>query len=463
MLCAAVFLMAAACSSGGRGDPAGAPPTPQGAAGPAGGATVGGGRRGPAQTDVVGLYRRLGLLAEAGETPFVGSLAFFSGRTADSTVMVLTVALANRALRFSREGDRYRAGYRVGIDVKRGAESIRSVTTDEAVRVLAFRETQRNDESILFRRIITLAPGTYDLRLSVRGDSVNNGSAIEATVGVPRLAAGAVSSPVAFYEATPRATRDSLPRILPTPRSTVVFGRDSLLPVYVEGYGDGGEFPVRIQVRSEGTPNVLWTDSVSLTRQQNLFSGVVNVPLQRLGVGVMVMRVNRIGGSDTLQAPLFVAFGEDLPVATFTEMLEYLRYFASAPRLGAMRDAPPEQRAALWAQFIRESDPVPQTPLHEGLRDYFARIAQANLRFREEGGPGWMTDRGRVFVALGTPDQILQPNMNDMNQRGRTEVWEYRQHRLSVVFVDQTGFGRWRMTLPSETEFETTARRVMVQ
>lgn len=463
LLGAAVFLLAAACSSGGRGDPAGAPPTPQGAAGPAGSATVGGARRGPVQSDVVALYRRLGLLAEAGETPFVGSLAFFGGRTVDSTVMVLTVSLANRSLRFSREGDRYRAGYRVGIDVKRGTEMIRSVTTDEAVRVLAFRETQRNDESILFRRIITLSPGTYDLRLTVRGDSVNNGSAIEATVGVPRLAAGAVSSPVAFYEATPRTTRDSLPRVLPTPRSTVVFGRDSLLPVYVEGYGEGSEFPVRIQVRNEGTPNVLWTDSVSLTRQQNLFAGVVNVPLQRLGVGVMVVRVNRIGGTDTLQAPLFVAFGEDLPVATFSEMLEYLRYYVSAPRLGAMRDAPPEQRAALWAQFIRESDPVPQTPLHEGLRDYFGRIAQANLRFREEGGPGWLTDRGRVFVALGTPDQILQPNMNDMNQRGRTEVWEYRQHRLSVVFIDQSGFGRWRMTISSETEFETTARRLMVQ
>jgi hypothetical protein len=74
-----------------------------------------------------------------------------------------------------------------------------------------------------------------------------------------------------------------------------------------------------------------------------------------------------------------------------------------------------------------------------------------------------MTDRGRVFVALGTPDQILQPNVNDLNQRGRTEVWEYRQHRLAVVFIDQTGFGRWRMTLSSETEFESTARRVMIQ
>lgn len=461
---AAIFagsLLLAACASGrGRGEPEGVRPDriePAAAA-------PGPNRRAPAQTDAVTLYRRLGLLAEGGETPFVGSLAFLAGKSTDSTLMVLTVSLANRSLRFTREGDRYRSGYRIGVEVKRGNDVVQSVASNEVVRVLAFRETQRTDESVLFRRTIALAPGTYDMRLTVRGDSVTNGSAIEATIGVPRLGDGALSSPIAFYEATPRTSRDSLPRFVATPRSTVVFGRDTLLPMYIEGYGAGPTFPVRVQVRPEGAPNVLWTDSLSLTRQaNNLFSGVVQVPLGRLGVGVMVARVNRIGGGDTLTAPIFIAFGEDLPVATFTEMLDYLRYYVSAPRLSAMRDAPPDQRAGLWADFIRVSDPIPETVSHEGLRDYFSRIAQANLRFREEGGPGWLTDRGRAFVSLGTPDQILEPNMNNLNQRGRTQVWEYREHRLQIVFVDQTGFGRWRMTLSSETEFEATARRVMVQ
>ena len=125
------------------------------------------------------------------------------------------------------------------------------------------------------------------------------------------------------------------------------------------------------------------------------------------------------------------------------------------------RSAAPDARAALWAAFLRETDPVPQTPLHEGMRDYFARIAQANARFREEGAAGWLTDRGRAFVALGPPDQVIEPNLSDMNQRGRSQIWEYRQHRLQIVFIDQTGFGRWRMTISSETEFEGVVRRVL--
>lgn len=177
----------------------------------------------------------------------------------------------------------------------------------------------------------------------------------------------------------------------------------------------------------------------------------------------MSIGVARAGSADTLRAPLFVAFGEDLPVATFNEMLDYLRYFVSSSRLSAMRDAAPDARAALWAAFLRETDPIPQTPQHEGLRDYFARIAQANARFREEGAAGWLTDRGRAFVALGPPDQIIEPNLSDLNQRGRSQIWEYRQHRLQIVFIDQTGFGRWRMTLSSETEFEAAVRRVLPQ
>jgi len=165
------------------------------------------------------------------------------------------------------------------------------------------------------------------------------------------------------------------------------------------------------------------------------------------------------GRSDTTKTPIFVTFGEDLPVATFNEMLSYLRYFGSSARLQALRDAPPDTRATAWASFLRETDPDPATPVNEAMRDYFGRIAEANARFREEGEVGWLTDRGRVFVALGAPDQYYEPNTTDMNQRGRTQVWDYRRHRLQVVFIDQTGFGRWRMTVGSEADFEALVRR----
>ncbi len=421
-------------------------------------------RRLAGSDDLVSLYRRMGLLAEGGETPFVASLSFFAGSRPDSTVIMLTVALANRVLPFKRDGDHYRAEYQIGFEASQGGRKVIQRSRDESVRVLAFRETTRTDESVLFRQFLTLAPGTYDMRLTVHGGTAGGPgapSAVEATVGVPQLSVGAVSSPVPLYNVQPRARRNVVPQLLATPRSTAVFGRDSLVPLYVEGYGDGSEFAVSIRATADAGGGVLWSDSVSLPRRDELFSGIIEVPVARLGVGVVLVGVSRAGSVDTVRTPVFVAFGDDLPAASFSEMIDYLRYYASISRLQTLRSAPPERRALAWAEFLRETDPNPGTPEHEGLREYFGRVAQANAQFREEGSMGWMSDRGRVFVTLGRPDQIFEPNVADLSQRGRTQIWDYREHRLQILFIDQTGFGRWRMTPTSELEFEGVMRRVL--
>src|SRR5688572_12528424 len=135
-----VMLTSAACGGGGtRGGapPSGSVPAPDAVLAPSTG-------RVPRQPDAVALYRRMGLLAEAGETPFVGSLSFFAGPTDDSTSIVATVSLANRALRFRSEGDRWRAVYDVSIEVRSGANLVQELRTREVVRVLAFRETTRD-------------------------------------------------------------------------------------------------------------------------------------------------------------------------------------------------------------------------------------------------------------------------------------------------------------------------------
>jgi GWxTD domain-containing protein len=141
-------------------------------------------------------------------------------------------------------------------------------------------------------------------------------------------------------------------------------------------------------------------------------------------------------------------------------MLSYLRFFTAPHRLQALRDTTAEARPEMWAAFLRETDPNPATGIHEGLRDYFTRIQVANLRFREEGGAGWLSDRGMVYVSLGDPDQLYEQGSVDISQRGRVQVWEYRRYQVQLMFVDQSGFGRWRLTTTSEADFHSVVRRL---
>ena len=412
--------------------------------------------------DATRIYQTMGLLASAGPVAFVGSVAYLAGPSPDTTLALVTLSLANRSLTFARDGDRFRAGYEVQLDLRQGNAVVRHVEAREAVRVPSFKETSRGDESIIFQQQLSVPPGQYVLAFAVR-DAVGGKSATqEALVTVPRFAPGTLSSPITVLEVTPRASTDSLPRLVASPRSTVAFGRDSLVPVYLEGYGAGDTLPIGVAVRSD-QGGALWTDTVSLERRAGLFSGVINVPVSQLGVGVTTLvawRGDSAGVRDTARSPVFVSFGDELPVASFDEMLNYLRDFTTPQRLATLRAAPPAQRAAAWAAFTRETDPVPATPQHEGLRDYFARVRMANDRFREEGVPGWVTDRGMVLVSLGEPDQLYEQGGADVNQRGRAQIWEYRQHRLQLVFVDQTGFGRWRLTTSSDSDLRAVLRRI---
>jgi hypothetical protein len=72
-------------------------------------------------------------------------------------------------------------------------------------------------------------------------------------------------------------------------------------------------------------------------------------------------------------------------------------------------------------------------------------VAEANRRFREGGAaaiPGWRTDRGRVYLRNGAPDEVLS-----RPQAGSTspyEVWKYTRGRArKYVFFDETRFGHY--------------------
>ncbi|MBK5280779.1 MAG: GWxTD domain-containing protein [Nitrospiraceae bacterium] len=423
------------------------------------------GERRPQRGEVIGtvagvtdLYRQAGFIAEAAPIAFIGSVRYLAG-PGDTTLVLIGFSMANRALTFVREGDRYRAGYGITADLRQGGSTVRHIEAHEVVRVISFKETTRNDESVIFQQILSVSPGQYVLSLAVRDEGSSRAGSHEEILNVPRLSAGRLATPISVYEVQARTTTDSLPQLTLSPRSTATFGRDTSLLVYVEGYGPGTRLPLRVTARN-AKGMTLWTDSLGLARRGKVFSGTIDVPVSRLGIGVSTLMVSRRDTTDSSSVPVLVTFGDDLAIASFEDMLSYLRYFTTPQRLKTLRDTAPEFRAAAWTAFLHESDPILSTPEHEGLREYFNRIQQANERFREEGIGGWLTDRGMVYVTLGEPDQILEQTTNDVTQRGRAQIWEYRQYHAQLIFIDQTGFGRWRITASSDADFQSIVTRM---
>jgi GWxTD domain-containing protein len=117
-----------------------------------------------------------------------------------------------------------------------------------------------------------------------------------------------------------------------------------------------------------------------------------------------------------------------------------------------LRDAPDAERQALWREFLRTTDPNPATPENEALEAYFRRVLIANSRFEEAGEPGWLSDRGEVYITLGEPDEVFDLSSDFQGPR-RIIRWNYFSHRLTLDFLDETGFGRFRLTPAGRAEY----------
>src|SRR2546429_845165 len=64
-----------------------------------------------------------------------------------------------------------------------------------------------------------------------------------------------------------------------------------------------------------------------------------------------------------------------------------------------------EERYQFIEQFWLRRDPSPDTVENEFRDEHYERIAYANERFAS-GKPGWKTDRGRIYIIQGKPDEI---------------------------------------------------------
>ncbi len=105
--------------------------------------------------------------------------------------------------------------------------------------------------------------------------------------------------------------------------------------------------------------------------------------------------------------------------------------------------------------FWKHRDPTPATPENEFKTEHYRRIGYANhFLGRESPKQGWRTDRGRVYIILGEP--------NDVNRiTGRqglydTEIWFYQGKTdmglppgFNLVFFRENGTGSFRLYSPT--------------
>jgi len=162
----------------------------------------------------------------------------------------------------------------------------------------------------------------------------------------------------------------------------------------------------------------------------------------------------------------------------YENLLEPLRYVASARELKRLKQLPTAERQRGLLEFWQRRDPTPGTPRNEAMEEYYRRIEFARAHFKWPHGEGWKSPQGQTYLTYGPPDNVqrfsaaaLQQLPESLKIPGRSsdlwqeynplaadnraslfnsqyEVWDYFGLNRRIVFVDARGGGIYELANP---------------
>lgn len=123
------------------------------------------------------------------------------------------------------------------------------------------------------------------------------------------------------------------------------------------------------------------------------------------------------------------------------EEFEYARYIATKQEKNVYKTLDLNAKRKFLADFWAKRDTDPSTDINEFKRDYFDRVEYANRYFTVGQAPGWKSDRGRVLLQYGKPDEV-ERHESEMDMMPFV-IWSYHQLEGGVDFIfgDANGMG----------------------
>ncbi len=327
-----------------------------------------------------------------------------------------------------------------------------------------------------------VAPGRYRLGVSVQ-DSITGNEYRDSLVLEGFREPPLVSDLVLSRSVRAAKPEDSLPRggdwrhgnlvITATPYLRLSVVKPELYYL-VEAYAAGPDTAVMTsQVLNDAGQVVVQTRprGLQVAAGGSVLTGGVN--LTGMPQGEYLFRLTlELGGQEAVRearfsvraleaAPVATAGGANSDEAYFGAMTEEQLDSAQAPLVIIARPGElnvysagmsAQAKARFLIEFWRRLDPNPNDGVNLAREAFYARITEADKLYRESGRSrvqGWRTDRGRIFLKYGPPDETYR--RPEEGQTAAVEVWRYTRGRNRFyIFMDRTRLGAYQLLHSNE-------------
>ncbi len=262
-------------------------------------------------------------------------------------------------------------------------------------------------------------------------------------------------------------------RVLPNP--SAIFGAEQpLLYYYLEIYNlrknvTGATYRTRWYLTDAVGAPISACKAREQTKplmESSIEAGALNVSAVPNGVCFLNFELLDSNGKNlrTIQKKVFIynpqlqapseALAQEVPVESFSSLsdnevareIAYVKYLydKAETEIAKKLANPPAKRQFLsqfWSRYSRQKGMAWQ----ELRGSYLRSVSYADANFGRMSMEGWRSDRGRVFLVYGKPDDIERFPFTDENKP--YEVWTYNQIEGGVEFIfgDRTGLGEYQL------------------
>jgi len=217
--------------------------------------------------------------------------------------------------------------------------------------------------------------------------------------------------------------------------------------IYFDVYCADSSEPLNLHYQLHHKKNKAEVDSsFSVRFPQKVSSILININRDLLRYNQYTLEVTLQRGKELAQqSQIFAFYWSDTPGTgqDIVEALDQMSYILANDSLKKYIDADLETQKDFFTRFWKERDPDPSTGENELKNEYFTRVNYSNQHYKAMGIDGWKSDRGRILIKFGPPDDVERHPFEI--DRKPFEIWRYYTLRKVFYFIDVTGFGDYRL------------------
>ncbi len=374
----------------------------------------------------------------------------FSAGKKDLTRLDAFVLVPFTTVQFVKSNKGFNGSYSVTISVfdKDKEKLIEEKSWNENISAKDFNETTNKENYNLNLKSFYLQPGDYVIRTAVEDKESSAEYPKEVKLKIRDFSGELAISDIMLLDK--RVKEEGKNKISPNVTGNVALQKDGL-PIFFEIYS---KEPQKLNIdykvldrRKDPIYKNIELKNIDTGRTQIFYT----IRDSSFSLGLYNLKIELKDSANKTLASITRPFysrwaGIPSTISDLSKAVEEMVYIASPSDIAEIKSAKTkDEELKRFLAYWKKMDPTPGTGENEIFDEYYRRVAYANEHFSHYI-PGWRSDQGMVFILLGPPDNVDRHPF-DIDSKPY-EIWQYYTLNRSFIFVDETGFGDYRLITP---------------